>query len=217
MRLLKSFLFASAIFICGISAAKAEIYYWQDAVSKVSVMIPDTWRMASNQNPHDEMTFFAPGVNDHASCKLRVSPDSRYVIYPQRFSGPLQRMNFSREFWENYAGEYDGAALNKVIDNAGLGRGFASSADISYITTIGPKVAKRGLTFVSLYRDKAYLLECSAEQAAFDKWFHSFLAVAKSVDFRKEIDELPSGDYRDFLRDKPVRIENEREIDVVYY
>lgn len=217
MRVLKSFLIATAMFTSGISAAEAEIYYWQDAVTKVSVTIPDTWLMTSNQHPNDEMTFYAPGENDHASCKLRVTQDRRYVIYPQRFSGPLQRKNFSRSFWEAYAGEYDEAVLNSVTDNAGLGRGFAGSADISYITSIGPKVAKRGLMFVSLYRDKAYLLECSAEQAAYEKWFHSFLAVAKSVDFRKEIHEFPAGNYRDFIQDKPVRIQNERDIDVVYY
>ena len=217
MRVLKSLLIATALFTTGISSARAEIYVWQDAVTDVSVTIPDTWLMVHNQNPDDEMTFFAPGENDHASCKLRVSQDRRFVIFPQRFSGPIQRKNVSREFWDDYLGEYDDAVLNSVTDNAALGRGFASFADASYITVAGPNVAKRSLMFASIYNDKAFVVECSAEEQAYDKWYNSFLSVAKSVNFRKEIHEFPSGHYRDFPNDKAVRIEGARPVDVTYY
>ena len=217
MRVLKSLLIATALFTTGISSASAEVFYWQEPGTKLSVTIPDTWRMVHDQQPDDVMTFYAPGVNDFASCKLRVSEDKRFVIYPQRFSGPIQRKNFSRDFWEGYVGEYTDGILNSVTDNAALGRGFASFADASYVTSAGPKVAKRALMLASLYNDKAYVVECSAEEAAYDKWRNVFLSVAKSVNFRKEIYEFPSGHYRDFPNDVAVRIEGERPVDVTYY
>ena len=198
-------------------SAQAEVYFWQDPATKLSVTVPDTWRMVHDQKPDDVLTFLAPGENDHAGCTLRVREDRRFVIYPVRYSGSIQRLNYSRDFWEKYITEYDNGVLNAVTDNASLGRGFASYADASYVTTIGPKMNKRALIFASVYNDRAYILECSAEAASYDKWYNSFLSIAKAVNFRKIIYEFPAGNYRDFLQDPAVRIEGDRNIDVSYY
>jgi hypothetical protein len=213
----KIFLAVSALFLIDISVAKAEIYYWQDPVSKISITVPDTWRQTSNQKPDDVLTFVAPGFNDHASCRLRVREDRRFVVYPARFSGQVQRLNYSKDFWDKYASEFEESRVNMVTDNASFGRGFASYADISFVNEVGLKAEKRALSFVSLYNDKAYVLECSTEVAAYDKWHNSFLSIAKSVNFRKEIHEFPAGNYRDYMKNSTVRIENERPMDVVYY
>lgn len=215
--LFKSVLIISALCLAGVSPAKAEVFFWQAPDTKLSVTFPDTWRMIHDQKGDDVLTVLAPGENDHAGCRLRVREDRRFVIYPARFSAPIQRLNFSKDFWEDYLGEYNNAVLNSVTDNAGLGRGLASYADASYITSTGLKMEKRALLFVSLYNDKEYILECSAEAHAYDKWYHSFLSVAKSVDFRKVIHEFPSGHYRDFSVDGPVKINNARKVETAYY
>ncbi len=213
---LGSFLIAIAVLVSYVPSAHAEVYFWQDPVSKVSVTVPDTWRMSHGQKPGDVMTFWAPGVNDHASCRMRVRDDKRFVIYPQRYSDEVQRLNFSKDFWDAYVGEFKDAVVHETRDNAGLGRGFAGYADVSFVTAIGQKVEKRGIAFVSLYGDKAYVLECSAQVQAFNKWYKTFMSVAKSVDFRKSIYEFPGANYRSFLKDANVIIHGEHEADVYY-
>jgi hypothetical protein len=58
---------------------------------------------------------------------------------------------------------------------------------------------KRGLMFASLYHDKAYIVDCSAEESVYEKWRPAFMGVVKSVDFEKVVHELPSGNYRNFM------------------
>ncbi len=215
MKSILSLLSVCAIAVTGLSSkVQASVYYWEDAETKVSISVPDTWRQVSNQKPDDVLTFLAPGQNEHAACRLRVRPDRRFVIYPQRYSGEIQRLHYSKEFWNDYVGEYDGAILHDVYDNSGLGRGFASHAKASFLTGTGLKMQKQGLMFASLYNDKAYILECSAQEAAYGKFEKYFLSVAKSIDFRKEIHELPTGHYRPFYFDKPLIINGEKSTDV---
>jgi hypothetical protein len=171
--------------------------------------------MVHNQKSDDVLTVMAPGNNEYSACRLRVRQDRRFVIYPQRFSGAIQRKYFSKDFWEAYIGEYANAELHSVTDNAGLGRGFASWADVSFLDDAN--VQKRGIMFVSLYNDTAYVLECAAEMEAFPKWHDAFLSVGKSVNFRKIIHEFPAGNYRDFLGDGPIEIHGERPMDVTFY
>ena len=214
---LRSSLIALALLVSQGSAAKAEIWQWQDPISKVSVTVPDTWRMRHNQKPDDVVTFYAPGPGDFASCRVRVREDKRFVIYPVRYSGEIQRLNVSKDFWNGYLADYSDVVVNQGIDNVGLGRGFAGFVNASYTTAIGPKVAKRSIAFASIYGDKAYITECSAQASVFDKWYPTFMSVIKSVDFRKSIHEFPSGHYRDFINDSQVIIFGKREIDKDYY
>jgi hypothetical protein len=212
---IKTFLIAVSLVFTGASAAQAEVFYWQDAHTKMSVTVPDTWRLTSNQLPDDQMTVLAPGNGEYAACRLRAREDRRFLVYPQRYSGAVQRKNFSKDFWSQYVAEFPAGELNSVTDNAGLGRGFASWADISFIAD--GNVQKRGLAFVSLYNDTAYIMECSAEASVYDQWHNAFLNVAKSVDFRKVIHEFPAGNYRDFLGDGAIEIRGERPIDTRFY
>lgn len=197
--------------------AKAEVFKWQDPDVEVSITFPDDWRRIASQQPDDVITIVAPGDNDHAECRLRVHEDRRFVIYPREYAGEIQRTNYSREFWEKYIGQYRAAVLYNVGDNAGLGDAFASWADVSFISPSGPKVQKRGLIYAGVYNDKAYVLECSAEDAAFSKWYHPFLSVLKSVDMRNEYTTTPNGKYRAFQKDGDLRIHGRKPLDLYVY
>lgn len=202
----RSFLAILAVLGLGISSANAEIFYWQDDGSKASVVYPDTWRIVHNQKPDDVLTIMAPSDNAFPMCRLRVREDRRHVIYPQRYSKNIQHIDYSSDFWQDYVGEFRAANLGAVHDNAGLGKGFGSYADISFISDAGPKMQRRGVAFVSLYRDKAYIFECSAEASSYEQWHGSFMKIASSIDFRKEIYEFPGGNYRHFLADPVIRV-----------
>ena len=75
---------------------------------------------------------------------------------------------------------------------------------------------KRAIMLVSLYNNKAYIVECSAETHAYDQWHHSFLSLIKSVDFRKEVNEAKNGYYRNFYGGS-LKIRGERDIDISVY
>lgn len=207
----------SVIFYTGLSTARAEVFVIENQMARFSVSFPDTWQMINNQKPDDELTIAAPGENDFATCRVRVRDDRRYLVYPVAYSGEVQRTAFSKDFWMEYGNEFEDPYVASVTDNAGLGRGFASYADFYFTTIIGPKMQKRGLAYASLYNDKLYITECSAEISAYEKWHNAFLGVIKSVNFTKTIHELPSGDYRNFGKDKILIIQNARPIDVYYY
>lgn len=209
---LRSFLavFTALIFSIGAfsDAAQANSFYWQDAQTKVSVAYPDTWRMIHNQKPDDVLTIVAPSDGAFPMCRIRVNEDRRSVIFPVRYSQNVQRLNYSEDFWQDYIGEFRAAKLDDYQDNAAFGRGAGSYAYISYISDALPRMKRRAIAFVSLYRDKAYVIECSAEASVYEKWDPLFRQIADQVDFRKEIYELPGGHYRYFTADDPIRIHN---------
>ncbi len=217
MRISKILLITAMYVTAGVSSAKAEIFKWQDETTKVSITFPDDWRRVSNQQPNDVITIVAPGENDYAECRLRVKEDRRFVIYPREFADEIQRTSVSKEFWEKYVGEYRSALIYAVGDNAGLGNGFASWADVSFVSPAGAKVQKRGLAYATVYNDTAYVLECSAEASVFQKWYHPFLSVLKSVDMRDEYATTVNGHYRDFQNDGKLRIHGEKDVDLFIY
>lgn len=206
--------------VCGVAgagSAAAEVFKWQDPQTKLSITFPDDWRRIGNQQPDDIVTIAAPGANDHAECRIRVREDRRFVIYPRDFADSIQRVNYSFDFWEKYIGAFDGAVINEVRDNGGLGNAFASWADVSFIAPGATKVQKRGIMFAGVYNDHAYIYECSAENEAFMKWYHPFLSVLKSVDMRPEYTANVNGHYRDFQNDPVLRIYGERPVDLYIY
>lgn len=215
---IKSFLvgaiLCSAAFSVTSSPARAEIFFVEDQDDRFSVSFPDLWKKVSNQKPDDKLTIIAPGVNDHAGCRVRVRGDRRFVIFPDKFNDDIQKVAFSREFWDDYLGEYNDIEVEFFKDEAGLGFGHASMIDASYETTGGPIVRKRGIMFASLYHDQLYVVECSSEESLHSKWRRSFLGVIKSVDFGKVTHENKSGHYRPFMGDGPVEVQGPKSNDI---
>ncbi len=211
---IKSLAAAIIIMTAAVSPARADVFVWRDAESKLSLSFPDEWRRIHNQQPGDVFTVAAPGNNEFATCRMRVWDDGRFTIYPRKYAANIQRVNYSREFWERYVGEFAGAEINGVWDNAGLGDGFASFADVSFISPIDPKMQKRGLIFATVYNDKAYVAECSSEAAAYGDWYKPFLSFVKSVDFRNEYSPRLNAWYRTFQYDPVIRIRGRKDIDL---
>lgn len=188
-------------------SAKADIFYWQDKGSKVSLSFPDRWARVSNLNPGDVMTIRAPGAYDFAECRVNVVADGRFKIYPAGYDAHIQRRDFSMPYWESYYGSYDNVIFREIRDNAGLGRGFASMATAAYETAKGPKMVKRSIAFASYYKNRVYTVECSAEDSVYPKWHDAFLSVIKSIDFNDFTNgRAVTGYYRDFLRDKTLKV-----------
>lgn len=214
------FILSLSVLLLGAAAfhapAKAEIFYWEDAQTHMSFTYPDRWHVRHNQRPDDIYTVGAPGQNNHANCRLRVREDKRFAVFPEYLSSQVARINYNRNFWEEYLGEYDNVEIHTVYPDAGMGRGFGSYAEASYTTALGPKMDKRALMFVSLYNNKAYIVECSAQAQSYHVWHNSFLSLVKSVDFRKEIHQAKNGFYRNYYGES-IRIRGPRDIDVSVY
>ena len=183
------------------TAAKADYYLWQDPKSGLTATFPDTWQKQSNQNPDTILTIEGPGNLDKPVCKVNVSKDRRYVIFPVKYGDAVQRDAVSVDFWKSYMGHYDEYTLGKIFDGAGLGRWRASYAQGSWTLrdgTVGQ--TRRGLMFASLYYDKLYVVECSSLNHAYEKWENDFRSIIKSIDFKKIYHERKVGDYADFLK-----------------
>ncbi len=217
MRISKILLISAAVLSVGVSSAKAEVFKWRDPKVQLSLTFPDDWRRVASQQPGDVITIAAPGANDHAECRMRVSDDRRFLIFPREYAGAIQRTSYSKQFWETYTGQFGSSVLYSVGDNAGLGNGFASWADVSFTTTAGQKVQKRGIMYATVYNDHSYVLECSAETSVFSKWYHPFLSVLKSVDMRDEYAMEINGKYRPFQNDGELFIHGEKDVDLYVY
>ena len=163
-------------------------------------------------------TLAGPGEPDFAMCRVRVREDRRFLIYPRKFADSIQKVGYSRDFWNKYLGEYDDVYVDDFREPTGLGKGFGSFTEATYTTAEGTIMRKRGLMFASLYHDKAYIVDCSAEESVYEKWRPAFMGVVKSVDFEKVVHELPSGNYRNFMADPQVVINGgPKKVDVYRY
>ncbi len=183
------------------TAAQADYYLWQDAHSGLTATFPDTWQKQSNQNPDTVLTIEAPDNLGKPLCKVNVSDDRRYVIFPPKYGDAVQRDAISTDFWKSYMGLYDEYTLNQIFDGAGLGRWRASYAQGSWTLREGTvHQTRRGLMFASLYYDKLYVVECSSLNHAYEKWENDFRSIIKSIDFKKIYHERKTGDYADFLK-----------------
>ncbi len=213
----KPLLLAAALITVTASSAFADIFYWQDKESKLTLTFPDRWRVVHGQQPDEVLTIMAPGVNDHAGCRMRIRDDKRFTVYPRHLEPQVQRVNFSRKFWEDYVGEFDEAQLIETHDDAGLSYGHAGYAQASFISTAGPRVEKRALMLASVYNGKRYVFECSAEKEAYAKWYRPFLSILKSVQFRQENHRYMDGDYRNFMADAPLYVHGATRADLYEY
>ncbi len=190
------------IFILGVAPlAQANEFVWRDPVSKASLTFPDRWALGSNQQAGDVVTIYAPytqGKNDFAMCRMRVFNDKRFTLFPRRYDRAIQHEALAQEFWADFVGDYRSAEVHSIHNDAGLGRGFASRANISFVTDDGAKVQKRGLVYASIYNDKLYAFECSADRLAFERWYPSFMEILGSFRIRQEHHERIHSYYRDF-------------------
>lgn len=203
--------FPLILFAASQQHAKATEFSWKDPMSGASLLYPDTWTQVHNQKPDDVLTIAAPwmrGRDDIALCRMRVREDKRFSIYPVAMSSFVQEDAYNDEFWADYVGEYDNAVINQYRSKQGLGRGFGSMIDFSYISTYGPKMARRGMAHVSLYDDKAYIFECSSKASAYEAWHPLFSQILSTVHFKKTIHEHRGGHYRRLDCDKPLHISN---------
>lgn len=181
--------------------AKADYFVWKDEKTGLSITFPDTWKVQSNLHPDTILTIMAPSDYDQPVCKVNVTPDKRYTIFPARYGDAVQRVAVSKPFWKSYLGNYDTQNIDNVYDGAGLGRWFASYALASYTQRFGTVMqTRRAIMFASLYNDKLYVVECSALNHAYERWALDFKSVIKSVDFKKAYHELPHGEYANFLK-----------------
>ncbi|MFP4097926.1 MAG: hypothetical protein ACLFP8_06690 [Alphaproteobacteria bacterium] len=194
--------------------AHAEVFFYEDRDERFSLTFPDTWKRINNQEPDDHIVIAAPGSNDFATCRVRVRKDKRFVIYPGKFDSDIQKVAYSRKFWDTYLGDYNNVFIDTFKDYSGLGRGHASMAEASYETAEGTLVRKRAVMFASLYHDRAYIAECSAEETVFDKWHPAFLSVIKSIDFSEVRHPRLRGHYRRFNnKHEEVKVLGPKELD----
>lgn len=194
------YLFALALLILP-TAAHADYYVWQDAKSGLTMTYPDTWELKNNRNPDEVLSILAPSNGDDPTCKIRVSDDTRYTIYPAEYGDAVQRDAVSIDFWKSYMASYDDYAIDKVYDGGGVGRWHASYAIGSYTQRNGTtQQSRQAIMFASLYYNKLYVVECSALNHAYDRWDNDFRSIIKSIDFKKMYNERPTGEYHDFLK-----------------
>ncbi|MCD8562771.1 MAG: hypothetical protein LRY54_01635 [Alphaproteobacteria bacterium] len=146
-----------------VSPAKADLFFVQDPVSKLSVAYPDTWRRVYNQKPDDVITLAAPGVQNFASCRLRIRDDQRYQMYPARFNAANNRDLFDETFWKEYLAEYPLYRIDSLNNEAGLSRGYASQVQATYISFDDPRQQKQAVIYASLYNGHIYVVDCSAK------------------------------------------------------
>lgn len=181
--------------------ARADYFVWKDEKTGLSVTFPDTWKVQSNVRPNTILTVMAPSDTDQPVCKIDVTPDKRYTLYPARYGDAIQREAVSTPFWKAYLGNYDSQHIDNVYDGAGLGRWFASYALASYTQRFGTVMqTRRAIMFASLYNDKLYTVECSSLNHAYERWALDFKSIIKSIDFKKAYHELPHGEYENFLK-----------------
>jgi len=196
--------------------ARADVFYWENAAGDMSVTYPDTWRPSNNQSAGDILTVYGAGAHEYATCRVNDQKEGRFKIYPIDFSRPIQHLHFSQKYWDDYFAQYKDPVVTTMRDDAGLGSGFASMAEVSYETAQGARMMRRGIAFVSFYNNHVYTVECSAEASAYEKWRDSFLSFAKSVDFKPHTNYAITGYYRDFDEDKTLKISGRTVLDDQY-
>lgn len=201
MRIFLSFIVVCSFFLA-VKPAVADYFLWQDPSSGLTVTFPDTWKTQNNRGVNDVLTVSAPSNGDDPTCKIEVSEDKRYMIYPVDFGDAVQREAVSIPFWKSYMANYDEYAIDKVYDGGGLGRWLASYALGSYSKRDGTAYQqRRGIMFASLYNGKTYIVECSSLNHAYERWDNDFRSIIKSIDFKKAYHERAVGDYHDFLKE----------------
>lgn len=206
---------AIALGLAAPQAAQAEVFIWKNQDVNVSMMYPDRWSVVNNYAYDEVVRIAAPVVSDRveeAQCRMRVRDDERFKMHPVSHSDEIQRQYFGLEFWDRYIDEFKTSHVNVAQNNVGLGRGFASYADVIFESYEHPRMTRRGIIFASLYNNQVHILECSVQHESFDKWYPTFIKIAQSVDFDWVSTRTKHGFYRNFYGGKTT-IKGRRPID----
>jgi hypothetical protein len=208
------------IFLLSMSfgVAKADYFVWADPQTGLSFSFPDDWQRVSSADPDDIITVMPPSGRAHAACRIRARNDMRYSVYPVHYANDIQKVAYGLPYMNEYLREYDDPQILSIMDNGGLGRGFATYAVVSYKSAVqGPLMERKATVFAAYYADRVYFLECSSHKDAYAMWENMFLSIAKSIDFKKADHELVSGNYRNFLPDPYKYFSGDEGMNVVRY
>lgn len=181
--------------------AQADVFIWRDAQTNIKASFPDTWKIIHNQQPDTILTVIAPDSEAMPICRLRYREDKRFQMYPVQFESEIQKVAYSNTFWEDYLiGQYDGLDMTQMLDEAGLGKSFASFALFNYNGE--PHESddfRQGLGFASHYFDYGLIAECTANQIGYPEWVPQFMTFFGSIDYPKVYGTTVNGKYRDFI------------------
>ena len=218
----KTILLTGAIAACSYAAqVQASVYYWQNTDKTVSASFSDAWKTVHNQRDGDVLTVHAPGVGHFATCSINIKADNRFAIYPHKFSENIRNVALTSEYWDEYFANVDAPQYHTVLHDAGLGKGFATMALLSFESVpdneSAPRVFKRGIAFASLYNNAIHTVECSAEATVYHQWHDRFLSFVKSVDFKQPTNYAYTGYYRNFLEDCILKVRGPRWTDDTYH
>ena len=183
--------------------AKADYFVWADEKTGLSASFPDDWKIIANQQPDDVLTVAVPSGPDNAKCEIRADIDKRFLIYPQHLRKDVQKVAYSKDFWNEYNATYQNVQILGYGDETGLGKGYASTEMIAYTTPPDEPFENRAaIISVSNYYDKTYIAKCSSKQDAYSKYAVKFLSFMKTIDQKKAYHELTIGNHpRNFINE----------------
>ena len=195
--------------------AKADVYLYTDTDHKYTFSVPDTWSMKTPATPNTDVRFVSGVPGDHAYCEVEVKRDGRFKIYPKHLMGDVVDENLDAAFWEDEAHRrFSNPEIRAVRTTAGLDKGDASMAQILYDAPTGEgavdssgkyvedTMRMRSVLLASLYGDKRFVMTCGARAEKFHKWSKLFGSVMSSMTLADSYHLIPTGFYRNFLKDK---------------
>ncbi len=198
------------------SLADASVYVWQSKDQDFQFSVPDTWKMSHNQSADDMVTFIGPDIKSYPECIAKKRIDGRFLNYPYYLMDEVQKVHFSKKFWDEYVGIYDDAEIT-FIGQGGLGQATASFIHTEFTPAAGIEMRRKAIAFVTISKDNVYIMECSAEAGAFDRWRMPFFSVMKSAMFKDIHTNNINGHYRPAQDDADIIIRGRRDIDDFRY
>lgn len=185
------------------SAARADIFLWQDPDFKYQISYPDTWYRQAPDTPATRLLVAAP--HDRASCRVRAETDRRTMIYPKHLMKAAVNDQLNQAYWWEDVAQYDNAQLLDMYQSAGIGQGNATYVVAGYTIPdgAGNNVQMQTIMFSTLYGDMRYTVNCAAEAGKFIEWQPLFMSVMGSSTFDPHYMAYPHGLYwRDYSKDK---------------
>lgn len=185
------------------SAARADIFLWQDPDFDYQISYPDTWRRQAPDTPTTRLVVAGP--SDRALCRVKADTDGRAVIYPKHLMKAAVNTQLNQDFWWEEVAQYDNARLLDMYQSAGIGQGNATMVVAGYTIPdgMGNDILMQAVMFSTLYADMRYTVGCSAEASKFVEWQPLFMSVMGSSTFDPRYMPYAHGLYwRDYSKDK---------------
>lgn len=215
MKKIFAFLFVFAV--VGVPSAQADHVYIANQDHHFSVSYPDTWHRTNHQKSDEAFTVVAPGQGHMARCRVRARPDERFAMYPRHYDASIQKAAFNERFWSDYLGEYDNAEILFYEGSVQVDKGMGSYVEAEFNEVTGPYALKRGMMAVTYQNDTAYIIECKAAADQYTGWRASFIKFLSDVQIQQISPGHASGYYRDFTRDRTLKINGLTPADAFYY